>query len=54
MTTISESTVEQAAPNCMAAQGWQTAHGPDIAPVRQAQSGPTTGRWSAHVGCGIP
>ena len=32
MTTLSESTVESAALEWLSTLGWQTAHGPDIAP----------------------
>ena len=35
MTTLSESTVEAAALEWLSALGWQTAHGPDIAPDTQ-------------------
>ena len=47
MTTLSESTVEAAALEWLSTLGWQTAHGPDIAPdTPRGRAGPTTGRWS--------
>ena len=39
MTTLTESNVESAAPEWLAAFGWQVAHGPAIAPVTPVTPG---------------
>ena len=51
MTTLSESTVESAALEWLSTLGWQTAHGPDIAPDTPGAEPEHFGQGSRRRSC---
>jgi hypothetical protein len=49
--SFTESIVEQAALAWLESLGWQIAHGPEIAPISQAQGGPIMAKSFSTLVC---